>query len=110
MGKYLIQTSYTTEGLKGVLKEGGTGRRAAMEKAIQSVGGQIEAFYFAFGKTDVYIVADIPDQAGVIALSLISNAAGAVSSSVTPLITPEEIDQATRIAATVSAAYRPPGK
>lgn len=110
MGKYLIRSSYTAEGLKGVLKEGGTGRRAAVEKAIQGVGGEVEAFYFAYGETDVFIIVDIPDPAGIIALSLVANTTGAAQVSVTPLITAEEIDRATHIAAAAAAAYRPPGK
>lgn len=110
MGKYLLQSSYTVDGLKGVLKEGGIARRAAVEKAVQSVGGAVEAFYFAFGKTDVFVIIDVPDQSGVIALSLIANAAGTSHVSVTPLITSEEIDQATRIAATAGSAYRAPGQ
>ena len=55
MPKYLFQASYTAEGAKGLQKEGGTKRRAAVEQLIKSVGGKLEAFYFALGETDVFL-------------------------------------------------------
>ena len=106
MPKYLIQANYVGEGLKGLLKEGGSGRRAAVEKLFGSVGGRVEAFYYAFGDTDVFIIADVPDNATAAALSLTVNASGAATSKVTVLLTPEEIDAAAKKAPT----YRPPGQ
>ena len=54
--------------MKGLLKDGGTGRRAAVEKLFGSVGGKVEAFYYAFGDTDLFIVADVPDNVSAAAL------------------------------------------
>ena len=76
MPKYLIQANYVGEGLKGLLQEGGSSRRAAVEKLFGSVGGRVEAFYYAFGDTDLYVIAEAPDNVAAAALSLIVNAAG----------------------------------
>lgn len=105
MAKYLLQSSYTGEGLKGLLQEGGSGRRAAAEQAVASLGGKLEAFYFAFGEPDVFIIVDLPDSVSAIALSLAVNAAGAANVKTTVLITPEEMDQGTR----KNVTYRRPG-
>ena len=107
MPKYLFQASYTTEGAKGLLKEGGTKRRAAVEQLMKSVGGKLEAFYFAFGESDVFLLVDAPDNASVAALSLTTAAAGVVTNLRTSvLLTPEDMDQATK----KSVSYRPPGQ
>ena len=108
MPKYLIQGSYSEQGLKGVLQEGGSKRREAAEQSIKGMGGRLEAYYFAFGKDDFVIIADLTSNEGAAALSLAVNASGAVQSRMTVLITPEEIDQATKKMKTVK--YRPPGK
>ena len=89
------------------LKEGGTKRRAAVEQLIKSVGGKLEAFYFALGETDVFLLVDAPDDASVVAVSLTTAAAGVVTNlRTTVLLTPEEMDQATK----KSVNYRPPGQ
>jgi uncharacterized protein with GYD domain len=106
MPKYLVQANYVGEGLKGLLKEGGSSRRAAVEKLFGSVGGKVEAFYYAFGETDLFVIADAPDNVTAAALSLIVNAAGTATAKVTVLLTAEEIDAATKKTAT----YRPPGQ
>ena len=105
MPKFLIKSCYTAEGAKGLQKDGGTGRRAAVEKVIGSVGGKVDSFYFAYGDVDAYVIVDLPDQATAIALSTTVNASGAVKISTVPLITPEEMDLGTK----KSIAYRPPG-
>ena len=106
MPKYLVQANYVGEGLKGLLKEGGSSRRAAVEKLFGSVGGKVEAFYYAFGDTDLFVIADVPDNVTAAALSLIVNAAGTATAKITVLLTAEEIDAATKKTAT----YRPPGQ
>jgi uncharacterized protein with GYD domain len=105
MAKFLVKASYTAEGAKGLIKEGGTGRRTAVQKLIESMGGKIEAFYFAYGEHDAYVITDLPDAASGLALSLGVNASGVVRLSTVPLITPEEMDTAAK----KSVAYRPPG-
>ena len=106
MPKYLIQASYTAEGVQGLLKDGGSKRRAAAEQAIKGLGGRLEAFYFAFGDTDVFAIADAPDNMSAAAVSLVVTASGAVHARTTVLMTPEEMDQATQ----KSVSYRPPRK
>ena len=92
MPKYLWEASYSAEGAKGLLKDGGSKRRKAAEEAVKAVGGKLEAFYFAFGKYDAYVIADIPDHASVAAASLAVNASGAVTIRTTVLLTPEELE------------------
>jgi uncharacterized protein with GYD domain len=106
MAKYLIKASYTADGAKGVLKEGGSKRRAAADAALKSVGCQMESFYFAFGNTDAYLVVEAPDHATISAASLAINATGAVRSETVVLLTPEEIDAATK----KRVKYRAPGR
>ncbi|MEP6571732.1 MAG: GYD domain-containing protein [Gemmatimonadota bacterium] len=105
MAIYLWQASYTAEGTKGLLKDGGTKRRAAVQKIIEQAGGKLHAFYFAFGNADVCGIAEFPDASTAVGLSLAINASGAVSFRTTPLITPEEMDAATKKA----VKYTPPG-
>jgi uncharacterized protein with GYD domain len=105
MPKYLIQASYTSEGVKGVLAKGGTARRSAAEAAAKSVGGKVEQFYFAFGENDVVAIIDLPDHASAAALSLAVTSSGDIRSKATVLITPEEIDAASK----KSPDFRPPG-
>ena len=106
MPKYLFHGSYTEEGLKGLLKDGGTKRMEETKKAVESLGGKFEAYYFAFGDNDFYLIADIPDSVSAIAGSLIVNVSGAVKAKITVLITPDEVDQAVK----KTMAWRPPGQ
>jgi uncharacterized protein with GYD domain len=108
MPKYLIQGSYSQQGLKGMLKEGGSKRREAAEQLIKGTGGRLEAYYYAFGSDDFVIIADLPSNVDAAALSFAVNASGAVQSRMTVLITPEEADQATKKMKTVK--YRAPGE
>ena len=96
MPKYLIQASYTAEGTKGLVRDGGSKRRSVVEQMIKKSGGMLESFYFAFGDADVYIICDIPDVASAAAISLAVNASGAVELKTVPLLSVEEIDQAAR--------------
>jgi uncharacterized protein with GYD domain len=105
MPKFLLEASYTTEGVKGLLKEGGTSRRDAVKKAYKSMGAKLEAFYFGFGEVDVYAIADVPDNATMAAIALNVSASGAVRVKTTALLTPEEVDKAAKKA----PSYRPPG-
>ena len=106
MPKYMIQASYVGEGLKGLLKEGGTKRRETVAQAIEGMGGKLETFYYAFGDYDVCGVADMPDNVSSVAFSMMVNASGVINAKTTVLLTPEEIDQATK----KTFDYRPPGQ
>ena len=105
MPKFLLRASYSPEGVKGLVKEGGTGRRAAVQKLVESVGGKVEAFYYAYGEDDAIVITDLPDAATGLALSMAVNASGAVRLSTTPLISVEEVDAAAK----KSVGYRAPG-
>jgi len=106
MLKYLLQVSYTSDGAKGLLKDGGSKRRAAAQALVESVGGRLEAFYYAFGDSDVFTVADLPDAASAAAVSLTLAASGALTNKTTVLLTPEDIDAAVK----KSPSYTPPGR
>jgi uncharacterized protein with GYD domain len=106
MPKYLVHFSYTGEGLKGLVKEGGSKRREAIEKLIEIMGGKLEAYYFAYGEYDGIAIVDGRDMVNHVAGTLAINASGAVKTKTTVLITPEEVDQAVK----KIPAYRPPGK
>jgi uncharacterized protein with GYD domain len=105
MPKYLFEAHYTPEGAKGVAKEGGTGRRAAIAKAAESVGGKLESFYFAFGGVDAYVTLDLPDNVTAAAMALAVSQGGTATSKTVVLLTPEEMDQAGR----KTVGYRAPG-
>lgn len=107
MGRYLFQGTYTHEGVKGVLKDGGSGRRQAIETAIKSIGGKLEAVYFAFGETDIYVIVDGLDQRQALAFSMGVGATGTVGNlRTTVLLTPEEVDEAAK----TTMSYRAPGR
>ncbi len=106
MPKYLVQASYTAEGIQGLLKDGASGRKAAVQAAVKALGGKVEAFYYAFGKDDAVIILDLPDNVTAAAVGLTTSASGAVRTRTTPLLTVEEVDQAVK----VQVKYRAPGK
>lgn len=103
MPKYLIQASYTVEGTKGLLKEGGTGRRRAVDATVASLGGTVEAMYFTFGADDVVLIVDFPDATSMAAVSMMVTASGALQTRATPLLTVEEMDEASRKQGTFQA-------
>jgi uncharacterized protein with GYD domain len=105
MPKYLAHCNYVGEGVKGLLKEGGTSRRAVVDKLVESVGGKVEAFYYAFGETDLYVIADMPDKESMTAVALMVAASGAITIKTTVLLTPEEVDEAAK----KTPIYQPPG-
>lgn len=105
MAKYLLEVKYTLDGVKGLKAEGGSARVAAATEAIEGLGGKVDAFYFAFGETDVYVVADYPDNVSVAAAGLAVSAGGGATVRTVVLLTPAEVDEA----AAKKTTYRPPG-
>ena len=105
MAKFLIQGSYTPEGAKGLIKEGASGRKAAIAKALESLGGKLEAIYYTFGADDLVVICDLPDTVSGIAIGLAANAGGSLRISTTPLLSVEDVDAACKKA----VAYRPAG-
>ena len=106
MAKYLLEVSYTLEGVKGVLAQGGSAREAAAKAAVESAGGKLEAFYFAFGDRDAVVIYDASDNEAAAALGLTVAAGGGVTAKTTVLLTPAEVDKA----ASKKVGYTPPGK
>ena len=106
MSKYLIEASYTTEGAKGLMKQGGTARRAVVQKMIEHLGGRLELFYFALGERDVYLIFEVPDNPTAAAISLAVAGTGAIRMKTIVLLTAEEIDEAVK----TPVDYHPPGK
>jgi uncharacterized protein with GYD domain len=108
MAKYLVEASYSQAGLKGLIKDGGTGRRAAVEAAVKSLGGHLDMFYFAFGTSDIYAVIDAPDNVTAAAFALAVGGTGVAAHLKTiVLLTPDEVDKAAKKSA--SSDYRAPG-
>ena len=107
MAKYLIKASYNAEGVKGLLKDGGSNRKDAAEKAIEGVGGKVESFYFAFGDHDAFVIAELPSEIAAAAIGLKINSSGLVNVSTTALLTPEQVDAACDKGSTL--AYQAPG-
>src|SRR5450755_85726 len=106
VAKYLFKASYTPEGIKGVMKEGGSSRVNAVEKTVAGLGGTLESFYFAFGAPDVFVTVDLPDHATAVAFASAVGSTGALSTTETVvLLTPGEIDAAIH----KSVDYRAPG-
>ena len=106
MPKYLLEANYVGEGITGLLAQGGSARRAAIEKLLASVGGTVESLYYAFGDTDVYVIVDVPDNATMASVALTVAASGVITLKTTVLLTVEEIDEAAK----KSPQYQPPRK
>jgi uncharacterized protein with GYD domain len=105
MPKYLFEATYTAEGAKGLVAEGGSARRAAVEKATATAGGRVEAFYFGFGDVDAFVIADLPDNVAAASLALAVAQSGRAAVKTVALMTPEDVDKAAKKV----PAYRPPG-
>lgn len=106
MPKYLIEASYTSEGVKGIQSAGGSSRRAAVEEALASVGGTLECFYFGFGEHDAFVIAELPDNESAAAVAITVDSAGGAVVKTTVLLSTEEVDAA----AQKSVGYRAPGR
>ncbi len=105
MPKFLIEATYTTEGVQGVQRAGGSSRRDAVAEAAEGMGGSVESFHFAFGDVDAYVLVDLPDNESAAALAIAVNAAGGATVKTVPLLTPEQVDDASKR----SVSYRAPG-
>ena len=106
MPKYMVQVNYVGEGIKGLLKDGGSVRKAAVEKLVDSMGGNVESMYYAFGDTDLFITAEMPDNASIAAVALLVSSSGAVTVKTTVLMTPADVDEAAK----KTPVYSPPGQ
>ena len=105
MGKYLFHGSFSTEGIRGVMKEGGTSRQAAVDTLAKSVGGSLESYHFAFGDDSYFVICDLPSDEAAAAVAMAVSASGAVSNSTIKLLTPAEVDAAVKL----TPSYRAPG-
>jgi uncharacterized protein with GYD domain len=105
MPKYLWKGNYTPEGARGLRKEGGTARVKAVDELVRSAGGKVEAYYYAFGEHDAYLIVDLPSNAAAVAVSLAIATAGVTKIQTIPLLTMDEVDKA----AEMPVRYRPPG-
>ena len=106
MAKYLYIASYTPEGLKGLMKDGGSKRKEDLGMTVKEMNGTLETLYFAFGENDVYSIVDVPDNVSAATIAMKINASGAAKVKTVVLITPEQIDEAAKI----KVSYRPPGQ
>jgi uncharacterized protein with GYD domain len=106
MSKYLFEACYTADGVKGLLRDGGSGRRAAIEAMLSGLGGKLDCLYYALGDVDVYLIADLPDNSSAAAVALAVNQSGAATTKTVALMTVEDVDKATK----KTVSYRPPGR
>ncbi|MFG3697612.1 GYD domain-containing protein [Micromonospora sp. NPDC047620] len=106
MAKFLLKSTYTIDGIKGLTADGGTRRAEVVRKTIEGAGGRMESMHFGFGADDTYVVCDLPDHKTAAAVAIDIRAAGGVDTRVTPVLTPEEIDEAAR----ERVEYQPPGR
>ena len=107
MPKYLVQASYTAEGLKGLRKDKASGRKTAVTEAMEALGGKLESLYFAFGEHDAIVIVDLPDNISAARFAIAVGGSGLVRTRTTPLLTIEEADEALGAA---DIAYRAPGR
>lgn len=105
MPKYLLEVNYSADGAKGLLHDGGSARVEAARSTAEAVGGHVEAFYFAFGHTDAYVIADLPDDAAAAAIALTVSSSGTVSARTVVLIEPSLLDRVQEM----TVPYRGPG-
>lgn len=105
MPKYLLEVNYTLDGIRGVAAQGGSARKAAAQAAAKSAGGKVESFHFAFGGTDVFVIADLPDNTAAAALAMTVTAGGGATVRTVVLLTPDEVDAAAK----KTVKYTPPG-
>jgi uncharacterized protein with GYD domain len=106
MANYLVIASYSPDGIKGLLKTGGTARVDAVKKAVEGLGGKLHSFHFAFGGEDAYVTAELPDNVAAAALGLAVSATGLAAVKTIVLLTPAELDEAAKR----QVSYTPPGK
>ena len=104
MAKFLVQATYTTDGLRGLQKEKASGRQDAVRRAVEALGGKVESMYFALGDYDVILIIDVPDVIAGTALAVAVSASGLVKTRTTPLLSIEEADRAL----SKVVEYRPP--
>ena len=105
MPKFMVKASYSADGLKGLLREGGSSRRDAVKTAVESTGGKLETFLYGFGDGDLYVIVDVPDAESAAAISLTIGASGALAPETIALLTPEQVDAAVK----KNVNYRAPG-
>jgi len=107
MGLYLTRFSYTPETWARLINNP-EDRRKAAQSYIESVGGQLHGFWYAFGDHDAYTVWEAPDNVSMAAVAVGITGGGALSTlETTVLLTVDETLEALRMAQQVQ--YRPPG-
>ncbi len=94
MAKFLMQATYTPEGVQGLIKDGPKKREAAVKALLKSGGGKLESIHWGIGADEVFMVVDMPDNLAAARVSAVVSAAGYVTLSATPLLTAAELDKA----------------
>ena len=105
MPHFLIEGSYSPEGLRGLAKDKASGREAAVKSALSTVGGKLISVYYALGEGDVYVLCECPDHVSAAAIGLAASSSGLIRTKTTTLLTVEETDRAL----TTKTGYRAPG-
>jgi len=107
MTLYLTRFRYTPETWSRLIKNP-EDRRKAAQQYIESVGGRLHGFWYAFGEHDGYNLWEAPDDVSMVAVAVAIGAGGALSSiETTTLLTVEDMIAALEKAQSIR--YRPPG-
>jgi uncharacterized protein with GYD domain len=105
---YLTRFSYTPETWARLSKHP-EDRRDAARSYIESVGGKLHGFWYAFGEFDGYVLWEAPDNASMAAVAIAIGGGGALSKlETTVLLTVEETLGA--LGRVEAIHYQPPGK
>ena len=96
MAKFLFSGAYTPSGMKGLVAEGGAERVEAAKKSLESLGGQLESFYFAMGEKDFYIIVDLPDHITATSVTMAGVMSETFSIKSVVLLTPQQMDEAVK--------------
>ncbi|TDB81401.1 MULTISPECIES: GYD domain-containing protein [unclassified Micromonospora] len=105
MPKFLLRSTYTIDGMKGLAADGGTRRAEVVQAMVENAGGHLESMHFAFGEDDTYVLCDMPDHPTAASVAIAIEAAGGLRVQVVPVLTPAEVDEATHL----MTDYSPPG-
>jgi uncharacterized protein with GYD domain len=94
MPKFLIQASYTVDGLKALKREHALNRMSAVKEAVTSIGGKLDAMYWALGEDEAILILDLPDAETAAALSIHVGAAGLVRTKTIRLLNLKDMEDA----------------
>jgi uncharacterized protein with GYD domain len=107
MGRYMLQASYTQQGLAGLVSSP-EDRSGVIKELVESVGGNVITFDYCFGEFDVVVVSELPDDTTMASVVMAVGASGAVTNLRTTVLIPAA-DGFAAAQRAKGISYRPPG-